>query len=107
MSARRYALPAAFLCSLLLGACNDDNPRSPGAGTPGVTGSNNTSPSLEGAWVVRSTPLTSPCGALNTMMEATTVLTITQAGNAFNFAMADDCGNPLPGGTGQMTAHAA
>jgi len=101
MDARRFALPAAFLC-LTLAACSDDNPRSPGTGTPGVTGNNNASPSLEGSWVVQSTPLASSCGTLNTMMEATTVLTIVQAGNAFNFTMADDCGNPLPGGTGQI-----
>ena len=101
MDARRFALPVAFLCLMLNAACHDDEPRSPGAGTPGVTG-NSSSPSLEGAWVVQSTPLTNTCGSLNTMMEQTAVLTIVQAGNSFNFTMADDCGNPIPGGTGQV-----
>jgi hypothetical protein len=102
MVARRFALPVALLSLVLTVACSDDNPRSPGAGTPGVTGVNNTSPSLEGSWVVQSTPLTSTCGSFNTMMEQTAVLTIVQAGNSFNFTMADDCGNPIPGGTGQI-----
>src|SRR5262249_12730817 len=30
------------------------------------------------------------------------VLTVVQAGNAFNFTLADDCGNAMPGGTGQI-----
>jgi len=101
MIARSFALPVAMLSLALTAACNDDNPRSPGAGTPGVTGQT-VSQSLDGAWVVQSTPLTSTCGSFNTMMEQTTVLTIVQAGNAFDFTMADDCGNPIPGGTGQI-----
>ena len=102
MEARRSAITAAFLCLAALAACNDSHPRSPGAGTPGVTGTTTTSPSLEGSWVLTSTPLTSNCGTLNTMFEGTTVLTVVQAGNAFNFTMTDDCRNPIPGGTGQI-----
>jgi hypothetical protein len=103
MDARRFAIiTAAFLGLAAFAACNDSSPRSPGAGTPGVTGSTTTSPSLEGSWVVTSTPLTSTCGTLNTMLQQTAVLTIVQAGNAFNFTMTDDCNNPLAGGTGQI-----
>jgi hypothetical protein len=102
MDARRSAITAAFLALAALTACHDSNPRSPGAGTPGVTGSTTTSPSLEGSWVVTSTPLSSTCGPLNTMFEGTAVLTIVQAGNAFDFTMTDDCNNPIPGGTGQI-----
>jgi len=102
MDVRGAALTAAFLALASLAACNDSHPRSPGAGTPGVTGSTNTSPTLEGSWVLTSTPLTSSCGSLNTMFEGTAVLTVVQAGNAFNFTMTDDCNNPIPGGTGTV-----
>ena len=102
MDVRRSALAVALLGLAALAACSDSKPRSPGAGTPGVTGSNNTSPSLEGSWVLTSTPLTSTCGSLNTMFEGTAVLTVVQAGNAFDFTMTDDCNNPIPGGTGTI-----
>jgi hypothetical protein len=102
MDARRFAFTAAFLGLAALAACSDSHPRSPGVGTPGVTGTTTTSPSLEGSWVLTAAPLTSSCGTLNTMFQQTTVLTVVQAGNAFSFTMTDNCNNPLNGGTGQI-----
>lgn len=102
MTARRFAVPAALIC-LMFSACgDDDDPRSPGAGSPGVVGETLIAPSLEGSWVVTSTPASSTCGPLNVVFEPTTVLTVMQAGNDFDFTMEDDCGNPLPGGTGSV-----
>src|SRR5262245_31026420 len=59
MHARQLALPAAVLC-VALAACHDGDSRSPGAGTPGVTGT--PGPTLEGSWVITSTPTNSSCG---------------------------------------------
>jgi len=102
MHARHLALPAALLCVMFAACDDDDDPRSPGAGSPGVAGTSMTPPSLEGSWVVTSTPATSNCGPLNVIFENVAVLTIVQAGNDFDFSMKDDCGNPIPGGTGRV-----
>ena len=104
MHARTLALPAALVC-LMFSACSDSDPRSPGAGTPGVAGSvtgGGSGDALDGPWVVTSSPRTSNCGPLNVLFETTTVMTIAQAGNDFNFTMTDDCGTPIPGGTGSV-----
>ena len=103
MNPRQLALPAALLC-LMFSACgDDDDPRSPGAGSPGVVGASlGGSRSLDGPWVVTSSRGTSGCGPLNVLFATTTVMTIVQAGNDFSFTMEDACGNPLPGGTGSI-----
>ena len=103
MHSRQLALSAALLC-LVFSACgSDDDPRSPGAGSTGVVGTSlgGTARTLDGFWVVTASP-TGTCGPLNALFESTTVLTIVQAGNDFDFTMEDDCGNPIPGGTGSV-----
>ena len=104
MRARHLALPAALVC-LMFSACDDDDPRSPGAGSPGVVGATMAGPSLEGSWLITSTPVNSSCGTLNgtlKALETVTVLTLVQAGNDFDFTMRDDCGTPIPGGSGSV-----
>lgn len=101
MRARHLALPAAILC-LTFAACDDDDPRSPGAGTPRVAGAGVAGPSLEGFWLVTSTPVNNSCGAIDARLETVTVLTLVQAGSDFDFTMRDDCGTLIPGGTGRV-----
>lgn len=106
MNARHFALPAAVLC-LVLSACDDDDePRSPGAGTPGAVGQSFNGPftgqSIDGPWVVTTTPVSSSCGPISNIIENVMVLSIVQAGNEFDFNLEDDCGNPIPGGTGTI-----
>lgn len=98
MFMRNVALPAAVLC-LMFSACsvNDDGPRPQSA-----VGGSMDGPSLEGSWVVTTTPANGNCGQRFGMEQKVTVLKVVQAGNDFEFSMEDDCGNPIPGGTGSV-----
>ena len=104
MHARSSAVPALAF-SLLFLACNgddaDDVTLGPG---PILAGSTMVTPSLQGSWVITSTPAASGCGALNVLFATEAVLTITQAGNTIEFALTDACGRPIPGGEGHVDA---
>ncbi|HZN01992.1 MAG TPA: hypothetical protein VFD06_00245 [Candidatus Polarisedimenticolia bacterium] len=104
MEARRAVCSALTLCALLLIGCGeDDDPRSPGVGSPGVAGTSmGSAQSLDGSWVITSDPENRNCGPLNALFETVTVMTIVQAGNDFNFTMVDNCGTSIPGGTGSI-----
>lgn len=102
MLARRTAGPALAL-SLICIACGHDDAEDPSLGPgPILAGSTMVTPSLDGSWVITSTPAASDCGALNVLFATEAVLTITQAGNAIEFALADACGRPIPGGEGRV-----
>ena len=105
MRAPKTALLALGLC-LVFTACTDDDAEGPKAGPgPILTGSPMVAPSVEGSWVLTSTPAVSGCGALNVLFASEAVLTITQAGNALEFALTDSCGRPIPGGEGRVDAN--
>jgi len=102
MRAPIIALLTIFLCPAAV-ACSDDDAEdfTPGTATV-ISGTIMVPPSVDGSWVVRSVPALSGCGALNSLYQTESVLTIVQAGNDFEFTLTDSCGRAIPGGVGRV-----
>jgi hypothetical protein len=96
-------LVAAVICLACVACSDDDNAKEfvPGAG-PILTGTTTVTPTVEGTWVLTSTPAAGSCGALNVLYPTESVLTLVQAGNDLAFTVKDSCGRSIPGGRGRV-----
>lgn len=92
----------ALAASLLAVACSNDEQGGRPGGTLNLAGQSTTTPSVEGSWVLSSTPGAAACGALNILFPTEAILTMAQAGNSIEFSLTDACGRPLPGGEGRI-----
>lgn len=107
MDARR-ALGTALFLGLALVACDNEEHEAIRGATANLAGGfTQTTPSIEGAWTYESVAAAPGCGALNSLFPTGGVLTLAQAGNGLEFALADECGRPLPGGDGTVATGGA